>query len=201
MAKHQSNGSKVLDGELRWYWCDRDGDLGRHSVSLEPSIRGDRDPGPSDAQMAAAAQARRVEAALHTLSIRDQRALRVAHTPLLPGLRAALADLGDLAGVVVDTVAPGTLAAALRDAHQRGRAAHVAREAARALLTRWQADAAVRVGQAVAAYRAERRGLALAERRAERAREQSRSRERAVRAMERSVRVQERAVRLLGRVA
>jgi hypothetical protein len=137
--------------------------------------------------MAAAAQARRVEAALFALPLQTQHLLRVAHTTLLPALRVALADLGELAGVVVDSVPARELAAAIRDARQRSRAQSVAREAARVLIARWRADAGQRVGYAVAAYRTERRGFVLAERSAQRAREARRA--------------EERGARLLGRVA
>lgn len=187
-----SKGSRILDSELQWYWCERDGDLGRRGVSLEPQIRGDREPGPSASQLAASAQARRIEAALFALSLRDQHILHVAHTPLLPALRASLADLGELAGVVVDTVPAATLASALQDARRRARVDAPARDApardaARGLLARWRAAAGALVATAVDAYRAERRGLVLAERQAV--------------AQRQAVRTRERGVRLLGRVA
>jgi len=182
-----SKGSRILDSELQWYWCERDGDLGRRGVSLEPQIRGDREPGPSASQLAASAQARRIEAALFALSLRDQHILHVAHTPLLPALRASLADLGELAGVVVDTVPAATLASALQDARRRARVDAPARDAARGLLARWRAAAGALVAAAVDAYRAERRGLVLAERQAV--------------AQRQAVRTRERGVRLLGRVA
>lgn len=99
MSSNRTPGSRVLDGDLVWYWDERRGDLGVRGVALEPTVRGDRELGPTEAQLAASARARRLEAALWALDAADQLLLRQAHAPVAPAVRCALSWAGDLAGV------------------------------------------------------------------------------------------------------
>ncbi len=151
----KQRGSRHLDGELTWYFTDRDGDLGRRGMSLEPQVRGARDSEPSDRQMFASALAGRIEAALHTLPHATQRVLRDAHTPLLPGVRAELAPLGDMAGVIVRDPAtdPVKLASALRTARSRAKGDREARESAAAEIARLRVAAGSAVAEALRVYR------------------------------------------------
>lgn len=150
------SGSRILDAELLWLFTEAAGELGLHGTPLEPTTRGGKHEGISGRQLAAAARHRRIVSALHGLPRSMQRTLRRAHTPLPPGERVRLAQLGDLAAVVVDLVEPLWLVTAIDLAKRTGKKSVVGRDIAHAFLAEATRSAAEEVRLAVAAFRGAR---------------------------------------------
>lgn len=161
----QHRGSKILEAELTWLFCESAGELGLRGMPLEPAIGGDND-GPTDRAVEAASKHRRVTSALHALPHEHQRALRLAHTPMPPALHPRIAKLGELAGVMLgaDEAAPAWIFMALGIVVQRGKHHQERTTVAETFLAEVKVTAHRSVATAVTMYREERRAQAATER-------------------------------------
>lgn len=90
--------------DVEWFFVYADGDMGKRAIPIEPGIgSGDlRGEGPTEHEVAAATRYRRIADAMHALSHADQRVLRLSHTPVMPGVRDAVAHLGEFPLVALD---------------------------------------------------------------------------------------------------
>lgn len=155
-------GSKERDDDLEWYYCERAGDLGLRGVQIEPSVRGEAKCGPTERQIVDAARARVIEAALHSLSLTDQRVLKQAHERLTPARQIELSGLGPLAVVIEDQMGREALAAARKTARSRKANNAAARAAAIEALSESRIRAFRSVAGALARFRSERAERRLA---------------------------------------